>query len=199
MTSLIKKLIPVAMLTLGISLTSGCSTTAPMIDTSPDAEVTFDGLTKVEGSSADEAWARADLDLSMYSRIILQGAGIEYRPDGESRRTSMVRSSAKHFEVTDSQKERLGSVVAEAFLKELGQSQKYTIVSEPGPDVLLVRGALLDVVSYVPPETVGRSEIYLRSVGEATLVLELRDSTTDAILARVVDRRAAEDVSGNLR
>ena len=51
---------------------------------------------------------------------------------------------------------------------------------------------MLDVVSFVPPEPVGRSDVYLRSVGEATLVVELRDSITNAILARSVDRRAAE-------
>ena len=73
------------------------------------------------------------------------------------------------------------------------------MVNESGPDVLLIRGALLDVVSYVPPEPIGRVDIYLRSVGEATLVLEIRDSITDAILVRVVDRKAAEDVGGRLQ
>ena len=42
----------------------------------------------------------------------------------------------------------------------------------------------------------GRSSIYIDKVGEATLVLELYDSESDAILARSVDRRAAER-SGN--
>jgi len=58
--------------------------------------------------------------------------------------------------------------------------------------VLLVRGALLDVVSHVPPETAGRSEVYLRSVGEATLRIELIDSQTGVVLLRGLDRRAAE-------
>ena len=40
--------------------------------------------------------------------------------------------------------------------------------------------------------TSSRDRIYLSRVGEATLVLELRDSITEAILARAVDRRAAE-------
>ena len=57
---------------------------------------------------------------------------------------------------------------------------------------------VLDVVSHVPPESVGRSEVYLAAVGEATLVLELRDSVTESILARVADRRAAESAGGTL-
>ena len=88
----------------------------------------------------------------------------------------------------------------EAFLEELGKSKHFEIVSEPGPDVLLIRGGLLDVVSYVPPDPVGtRSSVYLSRVGEATLVLELRDSITEAILARAVDRRAAEKAGPSLQ
>jgi hypothetical protein len=59
----------------------------------------------------------------------------------------------------------------------------------------MVRGGLLDVASYVPPDPVGgRSEVFLSAVGEATLVLELRDSETTTILERSVDRRAAETI-----
>ena len=64
-------------------------------------------------------------------------------------------------------------------------------VLSPGPEVLLIRGGLLDVVSRVPPETIGRSSIWIDSVGEATLVLEVRSSESNSIYARAVDRRAA--------
>ena len=77
--------------------------------------------------------------------------------------------------------------------------ERYEIVMEAGPDVMMVRGALLDVVSFVPQDSLatgGRNNIYLSRVGEATLVLELRDSETGAILARSIDRRAAEPVGG---
>jgi hypothetical protein len=64
--------------------------------------------------------------------------------------------------------------------------------------VLLVWGGLLDVLSFVPPATSGRGDIILRRVGEATLVVELRDSESNTVLARVLDRRAAEQVSGRM-
>jgi hypothetical protein len=175
---------------------TGCAASTPTIDTSPEAEVTFDGLHEVKGGRADQAWARPGVDLSQYSKVMLQGAEIEYRPGGESGRSFSARSQGGPYEVTEDQKARLRAVVAEEFLEELSKSEHFTIVSEPGPDVLLVRGAILDVVSYVPPEPVGMVDIYLSRVGEATLVLELRDSITEAILARAVDRRAAEDMTG---
>jgi hypothetical protein len=179
---------------------AGCATPPPTVDTSAEAEMTFDGLFPVRDSRADQAWARPDVDLTQYSKVMLQSVGIEYRPGGESGRTLSSRSSGGPYEVTEEQKDRFEAIMRETFLDELGKSEHFTIVSEPGPDVLLVRGGLLDVVSYVPPDPVGvRSDIYLSRVGEATIVIELRDSITEAILARAVDRRAAEQMSGALQ
>lgn len=180
-----------------IATAAGCSTTVPSVDTT--SELTFDGLYEVTGTNADNAWARPGIDLSDYSKIRLQNAGIEYRPGGESGRTWSSRSSADHYEVTDAQKQRLANIVAEVFLDELGKSEHFEITTESGPDVLLVRGALLDVVSYVPPERPGRSEVFLSEVGEATLVLEIRDSITEAILVRAIDRGVAEDMGMGLQ
>jgi hypothetical protein len=179
-----------------LALVAACASSTPTLDTSPEAEMSFDGLSPIKGGSADAAWARPGADISQYSKIMLQGVGIEYRPGGESGRLYHARSRADHFEITDKQKAKFVEVMRDAFRDELGRSERFTIVDEPGPDVLLIRGGLLDVVSFVPPETVGRSEIYLSRVGEATLVLEIRDSVSEAIIARAVDRRAAEDVSG---
>jgi hypothetical protein len=176
---------------------AGCAAPPPTVDTSAEAEMTFDGLFPVKDSRADQAWARPDVDLTQYSKVMLQSIGIEYRPGGESGRTLSSRSSGGPYEVTEEQKDRFEALMRETFLDELGKSEHFTIVTEPGPDVLLVRGGLLDVVSYVPPDPVGvRSDVYLSRVGEATIVIELRDSITEAILARAVDRRAAEQMTG---
>lgn len=183
--------------TILAALMTGCTSAPPSIDTSPSAEVTFDGLHEVLNSRADKAWARPAMELSGYSKVMLQGAGIEYRPGGESGRTYMARSGGGPFEVTKEQKARFEQVVSEAFREEMARSERFEIVDEPGPDVLMIRGALLDVVSYVPPDDVaGRVDVYLSRVGEATLVIEIRDSITGAILARAIDRGAAEDMSG---
>jgi hypothetical protein len=174
-----------------VFLATGCAGSNPTIDTSSEAETTFDGLYPVKGGTADAAWARPGVDISKYSKIMLQGVGIEYRPGGESGRTYHSRSGGDHYDMTDAQKTGFQKILRETFQKELEKSEHFTIVDKPGPDVLLVRGGLLDVVSYVPPETVGRSRVFLSDVGEATLVLEIRDSVSGAILARAVDRGTA--------
>ena len=184
-----------SMLVFGSLALGGCAS-EPTIDTGPDAEVSFDGLYKIKGGTADEAWARPDTDISQYSKIMLQGVGIQYRPGGDARKTYSPNSIRDHFELTEKQKERFAALVTTIAREELGRSKQFTLVEEPGPDVLLIQGGLLDVVSYVPPDNIGRGEIYLSRVGEATLVLEISDSMTETVLARAVDRRAAEDQTG---
>jgi hypothetical protein len=184
-----------AFIVISSALLAACASsgTAPSIDTGPDAEVSFDGLNRVSNSRADKAWAREGLDLSGYTKIKLENAGFEYRPGGESSTMWAVRrSSSGPYHVTESQKARFEEAVGDVFREELARGQRYVIVDEAGPDVLLVRGGMLDIVSMVPPEGVGRTDIYLNKVGEATLLLELRDSETNSILARSLDRRAAE-------
>lgn len=180
------------------ALAVGCSTATPTIQEGPDAEVSFDGLHKVDNSGAGMAWARPDFDISGYTKIWLVGAGIEYRQVKDRGRMAMRSGSGPYF-IDDKSRAKFEKNVTDVFAEELAKTKRFELVDGPGPDVLMVRGGLLDVISYVPPETVGRSEVYLRSVGEATLVLELRDSETGTILARSIERRAAESAGGSLQ
>ena len=178
----------------------GCTTAPPSIQSGPDAELSFDGLHVVDNSAGDKAWARPDFDISAYTKIMLVGAGVEYRVVRDRGSSSLARSQGGPYFIDDKSRAEFEALVADVFLEEIQKSEKYTFVNEPVPDVMTVRGGLLDVVSYVPPDAVGgRSYVALRNVGEATLVLELRDSETDTVLARSVDRRAAENFSGTMQ
>lgn len=180
------------------ALAVGCSTATPTIQEGPDAEVSFDGLHKVDNSGAGMAWARPDFDISGYTKIWLVGAGIEYRQVKDRGRMAMHSGSGPYF-IDDKSRAKFEKNVTDVFAEEMATTKRFELVDGPGPDVLMVRGGLLDVISYVPPETIGLSEVYLRSVGEATLVLELRDSETGTILARSIERRAAENAGGSLQ
>jgi hypothetical protein len=182
------------------TLTVACTTAPATIQTGPDAEVSFDGLHKVDNSQADLAWARPDFDISGYTKIMLVGSGIEYAPAKNKGRTSMERSRGGPYFIDDDTRARFEDLVRETFLDEMQQIERFTLVNEAGPDVMMVRGALLEVTSYVPQDPMStRNRIFLSSVGDATLVLELRDSETGAILARSIDRRAAEQIGGTMR
>lgn len=182
---------------IALSLLAGtvvsCASSAPELDTSANVEPTYDGLYPVKGGRMDGAWARPDFNVESYSKIMLQGVGVEYRPGGATRTNSLTMSNDDFYALTPEQKARFEQEMAKAFREELQKGEHFELVDEPGPDVLLIRGGLLDVVSYAPPDPLGNAEIYLSRVGEATLVLEVRDSLSGAILLRAVDRRAAED------
>jgi len=178
---------------VSIVLLIGCATTEPSIQTGSDAEISFDGLHRVDNSRVDYAWVKPGLDLSGYNKLRLVGAGIQYRSVKPVSRTRM-NSSRGEFPMNEEQKARLEALVQEVFLEELGKSKHFTLVSTEGADVLEVKGALLDVVSAVPPQAIGRTDYYLSRIGEATLVLEFRDSQSEEILARTIDRRGIDPV-----
>lgn len=182
----------------------GCTST-PEFQTGPDAEVTHDGLTRLDRTVLDVVWARTDIDLTGYSKIMFEGVGVEFRPvDGPYSgragmgQTSRTTSSRSEFQLDEATQALVKEEIGGAFVEELANSDVYEVVEARGPEVLLLRAGLLDVVSRVPPERIGRSMVFLDSVGEATLVMELRDSTSGAILARAVDRRAAETPPGSV-
>lgn len=163
---------------------AGCGSTgfAPRLGT----ETSHDGLVKVENARVSAAWLRPDFDLAGYHRVKFEGAGIAYRPLG---------GMGGAFPVSESAQRRLREILEEEFRSELGRSTRFERTEEVGPDVLLVWGGLLDVLSQAPPASAGRETVYLRSLGEATLVVELRDSQSNTTLARILDRREVVDRS----
>lgn len=189
-----KKLTGVAI--VSILCVAACSSKAPMVDTAASQEeMTHDGLYPLRNVAVDRAWVRRDIDLSGYTKVIVKPAGIQYRPVKARPGSHRIRSSSHEFPISEKNKERLREELTAAFNDELAEGVNFEVVSEPGPDVLIVVGGLIDVVSFVPPERVGRHEVYLDRVGEASFVVELRDSQSEAVLARVIDRRAAEQIN----
>lgn len=174
----------VASLLSGILLASISisATAAPKVQTGMLAEVTYDGLHRVDVRTMKKAWAKPQLDLTQYTKIMVLPTAMTFK-DADKR-------SRSEFPLNQHQKDTLKETVLSVFIEELGKSERYTLTNEPGPDVLQIQAAILDIVSRVPPEPVGRGGFVLSSLGDATLVVELRDSMSDEILARAVDRRS---------
>ncbi len=182
------------LLLVSIGLMAGCATSEPTIQTGPDAEISFDGLHRVDHTAMQAVWVKPDLNLNGYTKIRLVGAGIEYKAVKPLAGTTRANSSRSEFPMDEKQRARLQKLVQEVFIEELKKSQHYTLVTDEGADVLEVKGGLLDVVSNVPPEPMGRGNTYITKIGEATLVLEIRDSQSGEILARTAERRAFQPV-----
>jgi hypothetical protein len=138
-----------------------------------------------------ETWVHPDANFTEYDKVYLWEAQFEYRDVGPARstRSTMMSTRKREFGISDADREKFEEIVKEAFVKGIQRGKRFELVNEVGPNTIIMRGAALDIVSLVPPETVGRSEIYLASVGEATLMLELLDAETGDVLAVVSERR----------
>jgi hypothetical protein len=145
-----------------------------------------------QGRSAyKETWVLPGTDLKGYSKVYVWDAQFEYRDVGDPNkyRNTMSRSGRTQFGITEEGRADFEKTVSEAFMKELSKGKRFEIVEEIGPDTLILRGGLLDVISNVPPESVGRTDTYLANIGEATLVIELLDAESGTVLAVVSERR----------
>jgi hypothetical protein len=179
---------------LGVG-SSGAAPKQPQIQTGPDAEVTADGLVRVKKSVADAAWVKPDFDLTPYKKLMIVSAGVSFK---KLKPVSQFQArNESEFPVSQENQQKFKDVMKEEFTKELSKLKRYEIVDKPGPDVLTLVGAVIDVSSNVPPDVdtakfAGRGGVYLTDVGQATLIIELRDSESNEVLGRAADRRAAE-------
>ncbi|MEJ2540927.1 MAG: hypothetical protein P8188_13310, partial [Gemmatimonadota bacterium] len=87
-------------------LAAACAS-GPALQTGPDAEVTYDGLTRVDNTAMQVVYLRVGADLSSYDKVMLQGAGVEFRPPPQG--------SREEFPVSEEGKDRFAQIMGEAF------------------------------------------------------------------------------------
>ena len=155
-------------------------------------DMSFDGLAQVEAGEFKLVYVDPDVDFSVYSKFIAGPATFQFRAVKKSSSISARRFNQTEFWMSDKDKQKLADVVSSTFADELSKSEIFTEVDEPGPDTLIIRGALHDIVCQVPPDMIGRSEIWLSSVAEATLIIEALDSLSGEVIYRAIERRAAQ-------
>ena len=67
---------------------TGCaSTPPPTVQSGPEAEVTIDGLHRVDNSVMALAYVKPDLDLQPYTKLMLDPVSVAYQRDPGSRRS----------------------------------------------------------------------------------------------------------------
>jgi hypothetical protein len=169
---------------------AGCaSTPPPTLQTGPEAEVTVEGLVRVDNAVVPVAYRKPDMDLTPYTQFMLDPVEVAYQKDPGNRRRSLGGAGEANYALTPSQMENLKAAFREAVVEALTEDEGYELTTEPGPDVLRLTAALIDLVVSVPTEQAGRQENFARSYGLVSLILEVRDAESGEILARAADRR----------
>ena len=149
----------------------------PPASTESGTEITSDGFARGD-SRVHGTWRKHGADFSRYSKIMVVPVQMSFRHRTE-------------YPLTAKQRHKLRETVERSFTRELGRH--FELTHAPGPDVLVLRGTISDIESFVPPEpTIGRSAVFLRRLGHATLMAEVYDSTSGEPLARIIDQRDVE-------
>jgi hypothetical protein len=155
------------------------------------AERTPDGLVRRQSTRVDSLYAAPGVSLAKYRRVMLDNLDVGFKPDWQARNPQVP--------VEDITAVRHGalSMFREEFAQALAKGG-YVVVSAPAPDVLRVNASVvdLDVVAATTASDTGPG--YLVSAADMSLVAELRDSQSGAMLARVADRRQGRN-QGNLQ
>jgi hypothetical protein len=102
-----------------------------------------------------------------------------------------TRSMSRRIDDSEAAKIRAAAAsnFSDVWIKAL-EKAGYQVVTTPGPDVLRLSPAIANLYINAPDTMeAGRVRTYTAEAGEATLILEVRDSQTNALLGRVVDRR----------
>jgi hypothetical protein len=140
-------------------------------------------------------WSGEQTRTPPFDKVLLAPVELDFRPAPPLTGVTRTDSSHNEYPVSDRQREELKGAFAEIFREQLGKNKHFTLSDEPGPGVLIVKPALRDIVSRVPPEEPpGRSAVYVDSVADATLVVDLVDPASEQMLGRAIDRRTAEPV-----
>jgi hypothetical protein len=135
---------------------------------------------RVPNTAVEYAYINEQADFSRYTKLMNGGLEIYY-PETEQR-------------PDPADIDRIRSYFRDAFTNAVGDA--YEVVAEPGPDVLKVRGQVIDLQMTSGGAALDLSG-RLRDVvahGELTFLMEMSDSVTGQVLARAGDK--SSDISG---
>lgn len=155
-------------------------------------DANWDGLVKTNASVFRHAWAAPDVDFTKYNKIMIAPPEFDFREVKKRPNMHGLRGNQSEFYIEERDREKLIEQVSKVFDDELAKTQNFEFVTEPGDDVLILQGGLVDIVSHTPPEMIGAGESYVASFGDATLVLQAVDSTSGELLFRAVERKRIE-------
>jgi hypothetical protein len=159
------------------------------------APTTWDGLVRAHSKKLSHVYISPGADFRAYTKVMLDPTEVAFHKDWRRDYNSSTRGAGSRVSEKEVEAAVASGVTAanEVFAKEW-QKGGYPVVNTAGSDVLHVKTAILNINVRAPEvSSAGRAYTFTDTAGHATLVVEVRDSTTNALLGRVVDARIAGD------
>jgi hypothetical protein len=162
-----------------------------------DLPESWDGLVEVKPKRMDAAYVLPGADFRPYTKVLLDPAQVAFRKDWMK---SMNESRDLGRRVTDEDAAKIMEAARSNFddiFHEAYEKAGYTVVTAPGSGVLRISTAVINLYVNAPDKTSpGVTRTFTANAGEATLVIEVRDGATNALLGRVLDRRETREAGG---
>jgi len=155
-----------------------------------DAPDNWDGLVQIKPKRMDMVHVLPGADFRPYTKVMLDKTEVAFRKDWQKNMND-TRSVSRKIDDAEAAKimAAASSNFSDVWTKAL-EKAGYPVVTAPGADVLRLSPGIADLYINAPDTMeAGRVQSYTAEAGEATLILEVRDSRTNALLGRVVDRR----------
>lgn len=169
-----------------------CMTFAFAASAADPPAVSSDGLHLVKHTKFAVVYVKPGASLKAYDKFALLDCFVSFRKgwreDMEDDSTNMISDAdIKRIET------ELAARFKEVFEKEL-EAGGFQLSADAAADVLVLRPAIINLDMEAPPNDWDPTEqTYSSSAGQMTLYLELYDSLTSTLLARVIDPEAASN------
>ena len=165
--------------------------TTPLAKAEEEPKGTWDGLVEVKPKRIDAGYLLPGADFRPYKKVMMDPVEVAFKKDwmkDYNRDTATLSQRLTEEDLAKIAQEARKNF--EEVFTETYRNSGLEVVTAPGPDVLRLRPGVMDLYISAPDNmTSGRSRTYTTESGEALLFLEVRDSTTGALLARGLDRR----------
>ena len=158
----------------------------------PIPRITPEGLVLQEGRDARLVYLKPGATFEKYERVIIVDSYVEFAENWqrEHNRDAVGRSRVSTRDM-DRMKADVAAAFKKVFTEELQTKGGYEVVDTAAQDVLVLRPAIINLQVTAPDLlSANMTRTLVRSAGEMTLYLELWDSATNTILARIMDPQA---------
>jgi|TARA_R110000772_G_scaffold268659_1_gene397129 hypothetical protein len=174
----------------GILVTFGAAATAAkeMPQTTPE------GMNLIKETKTRVVYAMPEATLDVYTKVALIDCYVAFEKNWE-RDYNRDASFTMRIQADDMEaiKKSLADEFRKVFTEELTKAG-HEVVDHTGADVLVLRPAIINLdVSAPDVKTAAYADVIVRSAGSMTLYMELFDSTTNAVIARIIDGEADTD------
>jgi|SRR5215470_13727285 len=157
----------------------------------------YDELVRVQSRRLDMVFLLPGADFRPYTKVMIDPVQVSFRSDWQSSTSRGARGAPRR--ISDADAEQISQAARTGFEEIFAAAFKrkgYEVVTSPGPNVLRLTPAVVNLFINAPQPTTPGMRSYVVQAGEATLTLEARDSLSGAILGVAIDRSSTRNLGG---